>query len=199
MTRKKAVTAAELMAKLEADPDFVARRIAREEEHRREEAELRRAEGPLLVELRSAGFTIGSVWELVNTTAAYPEALPVLLDHLSRSYPPAVREGIARALAVPEAKFAWPALVRLYRSESNERTKDGLAVAIAAVADDEVIVDMIALARETQHGPSRLLLLSALERSRDPRARTTLVQLESDPELTEEVQVILRRRKRGDH
>lgn len=199
MTKKKSITAAELMAKLNADPNFVARRAEREEERLREEAELRRAEGPLLDELRAAGFRIDSVWDLVNTTAPYPEALPILLDHLPRSYPSAVRDGIARALAVAEAKFAWATLVRLYRAEQRGRMKDGLAVAIAAVSDDEAIGDVIALARETQHGPSRLLLLSALERSGEPRAKATLMDLRSDPELTEEIQVVLSRLKQRKH
>jgi hypothetical protein len=37
-----------------------------------------------------------------------------------------------RSMAVPEAKFAGPALVTLYRQESGPRVKDGLAVAIVA-------------------------------------------------------------------
>ena len=43
----------------------------KEEERLREEAELRRAEQPLLQELRRVGFGLDSVWELVNTEAPY--------------------------------------------------------------------------------------------------------------------------------
>ena len=87
-----------------------------------------------------------------------PSALPILLEHLQRPYPAAVREGIARALAVRKASFAWGVLTHLYRSEQEVRVKDGLAVAICAVANAEVIDDLIALARDTRQGPSRLLL-----------------------------------------
>ncbi|HET6585412.1 MAG TPA: hypothetical protein VFG69_18265 [Nannocystaceae bacterium] len=190
------MTAQELMAKLDSDPEFVAAKAREEEELQRRVAELRRAEAPLLEELRAAGFGVESAWDLVNTSAPYPSALPILVDHLSRPYPGAVREGIARALAVREAKFAWDVLTRLYPQEQEERVKDGLAVAIAAVADDELIGDVIALARDPRHGSSRLLLLSALERSADPRAKATLMELGTDPELTKEIQVILRRLKR---
>lgn len=194
---KKKVTAAEMMAKLNADPEFVAKRAREEEERQKRADEWARAEAPLVEELRAAGYEVESAWDLVNTAAPYPKALPILLDHLSRPYPGPVREGIARALAVPDAKFGWGVLTRLYGHEQDKRAKDGLAVAVAAVADDEVIGDVIALALDTRHGPSRLLLLSALERSADPRAKATLMELGTDPELEKEIQVILRRLKRA--
>ena len=192
----KRISAGELMAKLEADRSTaLSRARAQEEEFQRRAAELRRAEAPLVEELRKAGYSVESAWDLVNTAAPYPEALPILLDHLARPYPPPVREGIARALAVPEAKFGWSVLVRLFREEREKRVKDGLACAIAEAADDEVIGDVIALVRARQHS-SRVFLLSALERSADPRARATLMDLGTDPELKHEVQLALRRLKR---
>jgi hypothetical protein len=56
---------------------------------------------------------------------------------------------------------------------------------------------VIALARDKAQGPSRLLLLRALERSTDPRARASLADLGTDPDLSEEIQVILRRLERA--
>ena len=193
----KKVTAAELMAKLNADPEFVAKRAREEEERQKRAAEWRRAEAPLVGELRAAGYAVESAWDLVNTTAPYPTALPILLDHLQRPYPAAVREGIARALAVRGASFGWDVLTRLYRNEGEVRAKDGLAVAIAAAANDELIGDVIALARDKSQGPSRLLLLGALERSANPRARAALMDLGTDPELKKEIQIILRRLRRA--
>ena len=190
------MTAAEVMAKLNADPEFVARRAKQEEELQRREAEFRRAETPLVEELRAAGFPVESAWDFVNTSDSYPKALPILLKHLPRPYPGRVREGIARALAVPEAKFGWDVLTRLYRDENDRWVKGGLAVAIANTSDDEVIGEVIALARDRQHGSSRLLLLSALERSGDRRARATLMELGTDPDLMKEIPIILRRLNR---
>lgn len=193
---KKNMTAGELMAKLNADPEFVKKRAAKEEERLKRETEYRRAEAPLVAELRASGYQVQSACDLINTPGSYPTAVPILLAHLRRPYPAAVREGIARALAVPETKAAgWDLLIQLFGHESEEGVRSGLAAAIAAAADDEVIGDVIALARDTRHGSSRLLLLSALERSADPRARAALVDLRSDPDLTKEIQVILHRRK----
>jgi len=183
------------MARLEADPDWVAKRAEEESVRQQREAEYRRAEEPLVAELRGAGYAVESAWDLVNTSTPYPEALPILLSHLQRPYPGAVREGIARALAVRPARFGWDVLTRLFRQETEERVKDGLAVAIAATADEEVIDEVIALARDRQHGSSRLLLLRALERSKSPRARAALMELGTDPELEKEIQVNLRRLK----
>ncbi|MGE3511604.1 MAG: hypothetical protein AB7N65_22265 [Vicinamibacterales bacterium] len=190
------VTAEELLRSLSADPEFVAKREQEESERQARAAAWRVAEAPLVAELNDAGFGIASVWDLVNSSESYLDALPILVDHLQRAYPSRVREGIARALAVPEARFAWGVLVDLYRAEDSNDAKDGLAIAIAAAADDAVLEEVISLIGDRRHGSSRVLLLSALERSHAPRARAALAELEADPELKKEIRTILRRTKR---
>jgi hypothetical protein len=199
MTDKKRndrVTAAELLARLGADPGFVARQEQQERARQEQSDDLSRAEAPLVDELRAAGFEVDSVWDLVNISTPYREALPILLKHLHLPYPGRVKEGIARALAVPDAKFGWAQLKELYRSEQSEAARDGLAVALSAIADDELIGDVINLARDERLGDSRLLLLRALERSLEPDARAALMDLGTDPVLAKEIQIILRRLKR---
>jgi len=178
------------------------RKRQRDAEFQKFAAEMRRAQAPLIADLKAVGYEVESVWDLVNTAMPYPEALPVLLDHLQRDYPSRVREGIARALAT-RPKFAWDILTRLYRDEPEGEVKDGIAVALCAAADNEVIGDVIALARDRRHGSSRLLLLRALKRSSDPRAHATLMDLATDPDLKKEIEVILkqlgrRKQKSGD-
>ena len=198
MPKKKGVTAGELLKQLAADPEFVAAEKERDRLEEREEAELQRAEAPLVDALREAGFAVDSVWDLVNTAAPYPRAIRVLLEHLELAYPPAIREGVARALAVPEARHAWGRLVRLYRSESDPRTKEGLAVAVAGAADDaddSVIDKLIELVSDPSNG-NRVHLLDALERSANPRAREALRAAAQDPDLAIEAKATLRRLKR---
>ena len=103
---------------------------------------------------------------------------------------------IARALAVRESSEAWSTLVRLYREESDVRTKDGLAVALSVAANRELIDELIELARDTNNGTSRMLLLPALTRSRQPQAKAALFDLASDPDLSTEIAVIRRRMER---
>ena len=173
-----------------------ARLQQQEEEREKRRAAWRQAETSLVKELQAAGYGVNSVWDLVNTSASYVSALPILLRHLALTYPAPVREGIARALAVPEAKFGWQELTRLFMQETEERAKDGLAVAIAATADDQTLPQLIELLRDPRHGTSRVLLLTALERSTHPNALETLSDLQTDPDLAKEIRVILRLKRR---
>jgi hypothetical protein len=184
------------MAEFEKDPAFVERRRRRAEDLRRAQEADARDEAPLVEDLRRMGVPLDSVWELVNSTNTFAQSLPILLDHLQRPYPDAIREGIARAMAVPTARFAWPVLLRLYKQENGARTKHGIAVALSNIADDEMLDDVLALAGDVRHGDSRVLLLGALERSHLPRAHRALMDLGGDPELHKEVQRILHRQKR---
>lgn len=195
----KRITAAELLAKLQADPRWVAERAKEEKEFRRRGLELQQAEAPLVADVQSAGFEVESVWDLVNTAASYRPALPVLLEHLGRDYPPAIREGIARALATPEARFARSELIEAFVAEKNRRVKDGLAVAVAETSDIEDVGDLddvLALLQNPEHGSSRILLLSVLERLTGRRQHDLLQELSTDPELTREIHEIEKRLQR---
>lgn len=193
--KRAGMTLAEHDALLKAEGRYEQMKAAQREsqgEIERKAAEWRRAEAPLVEDLRRAGFEVESAWDLVNISTPYPAALSILLDHLWRPYPDRVREGIARALAVRDAKFGWDTLIRLYREErAGTDAKDGLAVALAGSADEEVIDDLVELARDPAHGDSRLLLLRALARLRDQRAHAALRALAGDPALTEEAERLL--------
>ncbi len=67
---------------------------------------------PLVAALTAAGWPEGvrqcgdtrSEWDLVNTAVPYPHLLSTLAEHLTRPYHKRTKEGIARALAVKEAR-----------------------------------------------------------------------------------------------
>lgn len=206
MTKKKSsVTAAELLAKLQSDPEFVKRKQAQEECQNQRLARIRIEEEPILLELRSAGWDVESVWDMVNTSSPYPKAIPILLRHLPLQYSDVTKEGLARALAVPEPQVndAWPLLLAEYRkapvgigkrapgdlSENQLRAKDGLACALAASVTDKTLPELIALVRDRSQGESRILLLSALKirRSKSREVKMVVAELASDPELQREI------------
>ncbi len=193
MKEKSWQTAAEFLAELAKDPEYVERERKREEERKRLEEEYDRAGKPPVQELEAAGFPVRSVYDFVNTTRSYRGALPILLDHLQRPYPAAIREGIARALAVREARFPWPLLVTLFREEPNGQVGDGLGVAVANTADKSVAEELIGLIREPELDDSRVLLLGALPRLGIDRAREVLDELQTDPQLGREARILLRR------
>jgi hypothetical protein len=197
--RRGATTLAEFHEQLRREgkwDEYVARKNQRDELLRRKEEEYAEGEEPLVRALAQVGVEVKSVWDLVKRGSDYPAAVPVLLEHLQRAYPDAIRAGIARALTIAEARSHWDLLTRLYREERGGRTKEGLAAAIAGIATEEVLGDVIALARQREHGTSRVLLLLALERSRDPRAHQALMELGSDPDLQNQVQLIFKRKRR---
>jgi hypothetical protein len=196
---KKWITLAELKLKNEADPTWVARKAADERMAEEREAKLNADEAPLVAALANVGFRVRSVCDLVNSPGPYKEAIPVLLEHLKLPYLDITRGGIARSLAVPDAKYAWRELVELYRQEPNPKkgglgAKDGLAVALAAIATAATLDELITIAKDRSQGGSRVLLLRALRRSKLPSAKQAIEELAADPDLAKAI-ASWRRRK----
>jgi hypothetical protein len=167
---------------------------ARERERMVRSVRLRAEEEPILSDLRVAGWNVNSVWDLVNASARYAEIIPILLKHLKLLYSDRTKEGIARALAVPDASDAWPILVAEYRKapigyENGIRlgAKDGLAAALSATATDAVMDELVALANDRSQGDSRLLLLRRLRKSKTPITRRASEELASEPALSKEI------------
>jgi HEAT repeat protein len=199
MKKKPMKTAAELMSSLRSDPKWVAQHEDRQRNMHQRMLEDRRAEEPLLDELRAAGIVVTSVWDLVNTKAPYPAALPILLKRLGQGYPSRVREGIARALAVPEAHAGWSVLLDAFRQEQDATTqgvKWALACALGASGTDAELKDVIQLLRDRSLGRNRVPLLQVLGRSRDSAAREVLEELRTDGSIAEDVRKALRQRQR---
>ncbi|HEY4445505.1 MAG TPA: hypothetical protein VGN30_14550 [Steroidobacteraceae bacterium] len=197
----------------------------RRQEGQSKAAEWARAEAPLVEALKFAGVPVSSVWNLVNVAGrkrpsrpfmvstdppealwdwldanggSYAAVVPLLLDHLRRPYPDRVREGIARALAVPESRAHWDELVNRYLAETDTTTngiKWALHLAISAAADITVLDTLIRLACDRRHGRNRALFVDALARIDDPRARAALAELASDPDLADDVRRVTKKRR----
>lgn len=154
----------------------------------------RAEEEPILAELRTIGCNVTSVWSLPKTSDRYSDAIPILLKHLLLPYSDRVKEGVARALGAPVAKYAWPTLVAEYRKAPmgvvdgiRLGAKGGLAAALAETVTNDTIDELIALAKDRSHGSSRLLLLKGLRKSKVAAAKKALEELASDPELSKEI------------
>jgi hypothetical protein len=109
---KRALTAKEQQDILDQDPQYQAMMAQKRRGWAEKAALLHKDEEPLVAALTSAGWPEAvrqcgetrSVWDLVNTAEPYPHLLDTLVDHLARPYHRRTREGIARSLAVREAK-----------------------------------------------------------------------------------------------
>ncbi|MBI2780055.1 MAG: hypothetical protein HYX62_09805 [Gammaproteobacteria bacterium] len=184
------MTAAELDAQLQANPEFVERQQERERIRLERSARLGVAEEPLVQALNAIGFDITSVWDFVNTRRRYDAALPILAVHLERDYPPEILEGIARAMAVQEAMSWREDFIRLIRNRppmldgKRNGFRDGLALAIGNTTGPHNVWETIELLRDRSIGESRILMLSVLGKVKEPEVREALLELrENDPEL----------------
>ena len=189
-TKKKPQTAAEFMTALNADSVFLAAQAERNKIHFEKVAKLKAASKPLDDELRAVcPLVTDGVWDLVNTRERYDKALPILFEHLTKDYPDEILDGIARALAVPQALPYRPTLISLFRRDPpvSEGFRYGLGVAIAHTTGPFNLSETIELARDRSLGESRSPLLLAIKRSRKPEIRQVIEELSHDPDLAKEI------------
>jgi hypothetical protein len=186
MKRRKPRTVEEVLDAAQRDPAiremWAEKNRIRFERHQA----FRRAEAPLVRDLNARGIRIDTISDLVNTDDSYPAAIPVLVEHLQRPYPTNVKEGIARALAIPDASPPWDLLRELFEREDSRTAlglKWALACALGGSAPDDRINEVMALVQDKNHGENRAAFLPALRRSSRAEARQLLRELRSDPEI----------------
>lgn len=134
-------------------------------------------------ELADIGIDIVTIWDLVNTKRKYPEAIPILIKHLQIDYSDRVKEGIVRALTVPEAKGqVVPFLAAEYLKLPNEKRDFkwaiGNAVNVTITGKEAHHIFPIVLNKE--NGPSREMFVAALGKVKTDVARDVLTQLLDD-------------------
>jgi HEAT repeat protein len=147
-------------------------------------------DGLVVAALRDAGLDVNSVFDLVNTRRPYPQAIPALLRVLPTVQDHWIKEGIVRALAVPEARgLAGRSMVaefeRIRPDEPPERQllKWAIGNTIEVIADSEIADDVIRLLRTPEHGKAREMLVLSLLRLKDSRVEDLLLELLDDSQL----------------
>jgi hypothetical protein len=194
--RSRGVTAADLAAELEADPEWVARRDAAERERLERERQLTEASQPLLQDLRDVGYDVADVYLLQKP---YARALPVLAAHLDRDYPEVIRAGIAHKLAVRGGEFAWDRLMAQYRATDIaelHQFKSALASTLARLATAKRLDELRELLADRSHGDSRLMLYRGFMRLKAPD-RWELVEAGlADPDLRRQAEHLLKQKAR---
>jgi HEAT repeat protein len=191
--RVRGLTAFEALERLHGDPDWVAAGQARQREMIAIDEQLRREQQPLLEDLAASGVIVTSVWDLANSPGPYKAALPILLAHLERQYSDRILEGIARALAVKDARpVAWDKLLTMVKTVSlPEAAASAAMVALSAMARPKDLATLVGLIRDRRLGSKRIFLVRNLMRSKRPEARTALLNLRDDPDLRAEILVRL--------
>lgn len=149
---------------------------------------LRAEAKPLTDDLSEVGIN-ADVWDLVNTSGRYKEAIPVLVRHLSRPYHRRNKEGIVRALAVREAKgLANKAIMDEYLRTPKEdpahpwiyhfRWAFGNTMRVIVTEDD--FDELVKIVLDEANGDSRDSFVEALGRLKSPKIVDVLNQLVND-------------------
>jgi hypothetical protein len=150
------------------------------------------AEDRMVVDgLAEVGIAVLSVYDLVNSRGAYPDAIPVLMEMLRKVKHDRIKEGVARALTVKEARpIAVPVLIAEFQSASDENdsqrvTKWTIGNALSVVADDSAYEPIVALLRDKKHGSARDGLATALCNMKKHREQAVrhLIQLLDDADV----------------
>jgi hypothetical protein len=191
-----AKSADEVMAQLEADPEYQARRAALDAEHERLVARIREESRPVARDLAQVGFDVEFVADLYEGAQNYTAAVPVLLRWLPRLESQEVKEELVRALSIQYARpVAGPPLVDELRkllqirgpgAENPSQTASSdmpwvIANALDVVADDSVLDDLLDLVGDSRLDVStRATLLRALGNMADPRAADRVMDLLQD-------------------
>jgi PBS lyase HEAT-like repeat-containing protein len=199
--------AAEFAKELERDPVYLARAAELEKRRLARVQENLLAAAPVVEDLRRAGYPVVKspqelVWQFGRTRVPYTRAVPILVDWLPRISNADIKETIVRALSVPWAKEAAPALIQEFRNApasppdgSPSPLKWAIGSALEVIADDAIFTDVAELVLDRRHGRDREMLARALAKMRDPRAVDVLIKLLDDDQVAGHAVVALRRLK----
>ena len=199
MTKSTPTSAKDLLEALESDSDFQAMRLEQERNRLKRMEALIQEQAPIMQDLHKVGIIETNLGDLMMRGKPYPMAIDTLLHHFLLPYSDQTRNILARCLAVPDAKFAWPVLRAEYLklpAISSPSAKDGIAVALSATATDMNFADVADLLRDRSQGPTRIYLLKYLWRSKNPLAIQLIEDLSSDSDLYKEIASWKKKRKR---
>ena len=136
--------------------------------------------------LQKVGIEVQSVYDLVNSSQSYKGAIPVLLKLLPKVKEQVIKEGVARALTVKEARglASRPLLNEFLSADSSQlNLKWVIGNALSMVAEDDVFEEIVDLATDKKHGQAREMLMLALANMKHPRAVDVLIELLKDEEV----------------
>lgn len=134
-------------------------------------------------ELADVGIDIVTIWDLVNTKSKYPKAIPILIKHLQLNYSDRVKEGIVRALTVPEAKgLVVPLLLKEYLQLPNdkENLKWVIGNAVNVTITKNEVVDIFPIVLNKENGLSRQMFVAALGKIKADNVKEVLLRLVND-------------------
>jgi HEAT repeat protein len=137
----------------------------------------------LIDELADLDIKINYIWDLVNTKSKYPKAIPVLMKYLPLVSYVRNKEGIVRALTVPEAKgLLVPLLVKEYLQLpiDKENLRWVIGNAVNATITESEVANIFPIVLNKENGLSRQMFVTALGKIKTDNVKSVLLQLSND-------------------
>lgn len=151
MSKKRPMTAAELMASLNADAEYQDRASEKERSRQERQKALDQLFEPYLKKLHRLGFHGDSLEQIVRVYSPLPEpVVNVLLSALAGIAEPRVLESVVRALGASERPFDGSALAQCFESTDDEALKWAIANTVA-LARPHSIDDWLLALRAMPH------------------------------------------------
>lgn len=166
---KKPIDSNKLLGQLANDPEYAAL-MADRERKRLKFANARKKEMKPIVDAISAVWRrIEWIDDLVHTKESYPEAIPILVEHLQLPYHLAIKDGIARALTCREARGAPAKVVMQELKTLSHPKKDeelyqfALVNALVVIGDSSMKADIVGMIQNPGYAKVRGDLKRALK------------------------------------
>jgi hypothetical protein len=159
------MTAAELVAKLDADPDFQRRKAEKERKWAERRAAVDEMLRPILDDLRNAGITAESIEEMTQRYAPLPpQIVQVLLGWLPRVQDDRVKESLIRSLGAAREPFDGRLLVESFLHDTSETLRWPIANTMAEARPFGVADWLVEAVKKRSFGNARGMLVIALAR-----------------------------------
>lgn len=182
MTKRQPKTAAELMAELSQDPEFVAKQNRRAEADDQRRRAVIRALQPVVEDLREIGITVDSVDDLPSRHAPLNDSITsVLRRWLGGFEDPRATEQVVRALAAARPGFPGTELTDLFDQASDPSLRWAIANTVALARPSDVTDWLRSRVRDRSIGkPREMLILAAAELLPPEEARSVLRDVAPD-------------------
>jgi hypothetical protein len=185
--RRNPKTAAELLAELNNDPEYLKLRAEKRQEHSERFGEVEQQIASVVQDLRARGYKVDGLDQLWTSKTEYKEAVPVLVDWLRKLQSPRAKEAIVRALSVPWAKEADKALIKEFEEApitEESGLKWAIGNALSVIVNEGMAADIIRLSLEPKHGSARQMIVLALANIKQQRAVEVLRKCLQDEQVS---------------
>lgn len=139
-------------------------------------------------ELQNVGILVDNIYDLVNSSKSYSEAIPVLVKLLSQGdiSDDRLKEGIIRALAVKEAKgLANETLLKEFYKVPTNKMVLGWVIGntMAEIMMEGDLDEVIKIIRNKENGMARQMFVIGLGRIKNEKTENVLIELLNDDEI----------------